>query len=80
MDGVSSSFLTSEVGWYLAPFRGFPLLHRGVHGVGAEPLFGSAYDVVQLFGLRTDGQGGLALLLLHPQYGIVGVAVDGLVL
>ena len=71
--------LPSEVGWYLAPFLGFPLEDRDGDIVGAKPILGTGDNLVELFGLWSALQLGLALFLGHPELGIHAITVDGLV-
>ena len=47
--------------------------------MGAEPVFGTGDDLIELLGLRSALQFGLALLLVYPKLGIYAVAVDYLV-
>ena len=47
--------------------------------MGAEPVFGTGDDLIELLGLRSALQLGLALLLVYPELGIHAVAVDYLV-
>ena len=44
--------------------------------MGAEPVFGTGDDLIELLGLRSAKQLGLALLLVYPDLGIYAVAVD----
>ena len=44
--------------------------------MGAEPVFGTGNDLIELLGLRSAKQLGLALLLVYPDLGIYAVAVD----
>ena len=71
--------LSSEIGWNLAPFLRFPFYNRYVDGVGAEPVLGSGDDLVELFGLGSALQFGLALFLAYPELGIHAVAINYLV-
>ena len=71
--------LSSEIGWNLAPFLRLPFYNRYVDGVGAEPVFGSGDDLVELFGLGCALQFGLALFLAYPELGIHAVAINDLV-
>lgn len=59
--------LSSEIGWNLAPFLRFPFYNRYVNGVGAEPVLGSGDDLIELFGLGSALQFGLALFLAYPE-------------
>ena len=65
---IKMSFLSlsSEIGRNLAPFLRLPFYNRYVDGVGAEPVFGSGDDLVELFGLGSALQFGLALFLAYP--------------
>ena len=47
--------------------------------MGLEPVLGTGDDLIELFGLRIADKCRLAMLLVHPQDGIVGIAVDDLV-
>ena len=71
--------LPSEVGWNLAPFLGFPLEDRDGDIVGAKPILGTGDNLVELFGLWSALQLGLALFLGQPELGIHAITVDGLV-
>ena len=71
--------LSSEIGWNLAPFLRFPFYNRYGDGVGAEPVLCAGYDLMELRGLGSMLQLGLALFLFYPQLGIHAVAVDYLV-
>ena len=53
----------SEVGGNLAPFLRFPLDDGNGHGVRAQPLLGTADDLVELLGLGRVFEFRLALLL-----------------
>ena len=70
---------SSEIGRNLAPFLRFPFKDRHGDGVGAEPIFGTGDDLIELLGLRSALQLGLALLLVNPELGIHAVAIDYLV-
>ena len=70
---------SSEVGWNLAPFLRIPFKDRHGDGVSAEPILGTGDDLIELLGLRSALQLGLALLLVYPELGIHAVAVDYLV-
>ena len=70
---------SSEICRNLAPFLRFPFKDRDGDGVGAEPVFGTGDDLIELLGLRSALQFGLALLLVYPELGIHAVAVDYLV-
>ena len=70
---------SSEIGWNLAPFLRFPFKDRDGDGVGAEPVFGTGDDLIELLGLRSALQFGLALFLVYPELGIHADAVDYLV-
>ena len=70
---------SSEVGWNLAPFLRIPFKDRHGDGVSAEPILGTGDDLVELLGLRSALQLGLALLLVYPELGIHAVAIDYLV-
>ena len=71
--------LSSKIGWNLAPFLRFPFYNRYVDGVGAEPVLGSGDDLIELFGLGSALQFGLALFLAYPELGIHAVAINYLV-
>ena len=71
--------LSSEIGWNLAPFLRLPFYNRYVDGVGAEPVLGSGDDLIELFGLGSALQFGLALFLAYPELGIHAVAINYLV-
>ena len=47
--------------------------------MGLEPVLGTGDDLIDLFGLRIADKRRLAMLLVHPQDGIIGVTVDDLV-
>ena len=47
--------------------------------MGAEPVFGSGDDLIELFGLGSVLQFGLALFLAYPELGIYAVAINYLV-
>ena len=47
--------------------------------MGAEPVLGSGDDLVELFGLGSALQFGLALFLAYPELGIHAVAINYLV-
>ena len=70
---------SSEIGWNLAPLLRFPLKDRYGDGVAAEPVFGTGDDLIELFGLGSALQFGLALFLAYPELGIHAVAIDYLV-
>ena len=70
---------SSEIGRNLAPFLRFPFKDRNGDGVGAEPILGTGDDLIELLGLRSALQFGLALLLAYPELGIHAVAIDYLV-
>ena len=70
---------SSEICRNLAPLLRFPFKDRDGDGVGAEPVFGTGDDLIELLGLRSALQLGLALLLVYPELGIHAVAVDYLV-
>ena len=70
---------SSEIGRNLAPLLRFPFKDRNGDGVGAEPILGTGDDLIELLGLRSALQFGLALLLAYPELGIHAVAVDYLV-
>ena len=70
---------SSEIGRNLAPLLCFPFKDRDGYGVGAEPVFGTGDDLIELLGLRSTLQFGLALLLVNPELGIHAVAIDYLV-
>ena len=57
---------------------GFPLDDGIVIDMRAEPELGTLYNLIKWFGLRVPLQFGLALFLVHPQNGVVTVAVYGL--
>ena len=67
--GLHNLSLPSEVGWNLAPFLGFPLEDRDSDIVGAKPILGTGDNLVELFGLWSALQLGLALFLGHPELG-----------
>ena len=77
MKGILS--LSSEIGWNLAPLLRFPLKDRYGDGVAAEPVFGTGDDLIELLGLRSALQFGLALFLAYPELGIHAVAINYLV-
>ena len=58
--------LSSEIGWKLAPLLRCPFYNRYGEGVGAEPVLGSGDDLIELFGLGSGLQFGLALILAYP--------------
>ena len=68
---------TAEVSRHLAPFLRLPFEYRCGDTVCAEPVLGACYYLIELFCARRTLQLGLALLLLHPQYCVVAVGVDG---
>ena len=70
---------SSEIGRNLAPFLCIPFHDRYGNRMGAEPVFGTGDDLIELLGLRCAKQLGLALLLVYPDLGIYAVAVDYLV-
>ena len=70
---------SSEIGRNLAPLLRFPFKDRNGDGVGAEPILGTGDDLIELLGLRSALQFGLALFLVYPELGIYAVAVDYLV-
>ena len=70
---------SSEVSRNLAPFRGFPLNDGIPEIVRIEPQLGSRNDLIELFCLRRTLEFSLALALLNPENGIVGVRIDSLV-
>ena len=70
---------SSEIGRNLAPLLRFPFKDRNGDGVGAEPILGTGDDLIELLGLRSALQFGLALLLAYPELGIHAVAIDYLV-
>ena len=70
---------SSEIGRNLAPFLCIPFHDRDGNGVGAEPVFGTGDDLVELLGLWGALQFDLALLLVYPELGIHAVAIDYLV-
>ena len=77
--GTGNTSFPSEVSRHLTPLPCLPFHHRVLqHGMSAEPRFGAGDDSIELGGLRSACQLGLALPFLHPQDGVVGVAVDGL--
>ena len=70
--------LSSEVGRYFAPARRVPFQNRNVGiVVGAEPVFGTFDELVQLFSAGIARQGGAAFASLDPQHGIAAVRIDG---
>ena len=78
---MRGSFLLfpSEVGWDFTPSLGIPFQNRDGNLVGAEPVLCAGYDLMELRGLGSMLQLGLALFLFYPQLGIHAVAVDYLV-
>ena len=71
--------LATEVGRNFSPLLCFPLYNGRGYTVGAQPLFCPCYDIVQPGGRFVMLQGGFTLLFVHPQDGIIRVAVDYLV-
>ena len=69
----------TKVCWNLAPFLGFPLNDGIAEVMGLEPVFSTGYDLEEGFCLGRALEFGLTLALGDPEDGIVGVAVDGLV-
>lgn len=78
---MRGSFLLfpSEVGWDFAPSLGIPFQNRDGNLMGAEPVLCAGYDLMELRGLGSMLQFGLALFLFYPQLGIHAVAIDYLV-
>ncbi len=70
--------LSSEIGWNLAPFLRLPFYNRYGDGV-VRGAFGSGDDLIELFGLGSALQFGLALFLAYPELGIHAVAINYLV-
>jgi len=70
---------SSEIGRNLAPLLRFPFKDRDGYGVGAEPILGTGDDLIELLGLRSTLQFGLALFLAYPELGIHAVAINYLV-
>lgn len=71
--------LVAEVGGNLAPFLGFPFDDGNGGMVGGEPSLGTGYEFVG-FGCRVIAhEFGLAMLVAHPEDGVVRVGVDGLI-
>ena len=62
-----------------APFGGFPFNDRCRDVVRLEPCLGTRDDLEQRFRLGITRQFGFALLLVHPQNGVIAVAVNGFV-
>ena len=74
----SVSLFSAEVGGDFTPAFSLPF-HDGVGVcVCAEPVLGSGDDLMQAFCLWSAFECGLALLFLHPKYGVVAVGIDGL--
>ena len=67
---------SSEIGRNLAPFLCIPFHDRYGNRMSAEPILGTGDDLIELLGLRSALQFGLALLLAYPELGIYAVAVD----
>ena len=76
MNGV---LFPSEVGRYLAPLGCLPLDDGVAEVVGVEPLFCAGDNLVKFLCLWCAFQFCLAFVFVHPQDGVVGIAVDGLV-
>lgn len=69
-----------EISGHFSPFGGFPLDNRITIVMGVEPILGTGDNLIEL--LRPWGalQGCLAFTLTHPEDGVVGVGIDGLVI
>ena len=74
-----SGLFPAEVGRDFTPFRGFPFDDGVSEIMGVKPVLGSGDNLIELFCLRCALQFCLALALLYPEDGIIGVAVDGLI-
>ena len=74
--GKRSDFsFPTEIGWHFAPLLGLPLHYGRGETMGGEPSFGARDDLKELFGLGVAHKFGLALPLVHPQYGVVAVGI-----
>ena len=73
-------FLPAKVRRNLTPLLCLPFDDRVMPLMGLKPSFSTKDDLKEFFSLWGTLQLGLTLSFVHPENGIIGVAIDGFVM